>query len=142
MRVALTINLFFLFLIVSCQSSGKFKIKSTNNKGGYTVSIKKNTSLIDKDSITIYGYVKSIEDETLLKGAFVKLGCNSIIVDSNGFFKINERPSEVIYLSCSWIGFKTIETEIFVLESGDSVNVNFYLSTDDRPLINCEGEVD
>lgn len=138
MKVAITINFIVLCFVISYQSSEKLPIKSTSNKGGYTISVKKNTSLVNKNSITIYGYAKNVDDETPLKGSFIKWGCNLINVDNNGFYKINEKPSQAAYLSCLWIGFKTVETEFFLLEPGDSINLDFYLSVDDRPLINCE----
>jgi len=127
-------------LMASCytRTAFNFKLKPTNNKGGYVISILKDKLLHDKDSAVVYGFVREIEHNKPLINSRIKIGCYSIDIDNNGFYHFKERIMDEIYLTSSWIGYKTVETESFKLERGDSIRVDFFLASDDRPLINCE----
>jgi|GEM_PF-2138145 len=135
---------YFLYCIVfasimSCRTEKLSKIKPTNNKGGYTISILKDRSL--KDSVVIYGYVHDYLNNTPLSGASVQFACSTVRVDDKGFYQFRDKGGiETVSLSVILIGYRTVDTENFKLENGDSVHINFILAPDDRPLINCEGK--
>lgn len=135
-----TINLIFLLLIVSCQTKKISNLRPTNNNGGYTMSVAKNSSLYTQDRIVVYGYVKELGQNTPLKASQIKYGCYVINVNNDGFYRFKEKTTEEIFITSSWIGYRTVETENLKLEKGDSVKIDFFLAPDDRPLINCEGK--
>jgi len=137
----INIQLVFIFIFLSCGSESNLTLRPTNNKGGYSISIAKNPGLHRSDSILIYGYVKDIEQNTALVSSFVKAGCIPVRAGTDGFYRLKEIATDKIYLTCSWIGYKSIETEFLKLTRGDSVRVDFFLAPDDRPLINCEGVI-
>ena len=139
MKIANFIYPTVLYLIISCQTRNLSQIKPTYNKGGYTISISKN-ELMKEDSSIVYGYIKDYTDKNLLTTSIIKIGCITINVDSKGFYKLKSKTIENTFLTGISIGYRTIETEYFKLDKGDSINIDFFLAPDDRPLINCEGE--
>ncbi len=135
MKIITCTILIFICFIISCKTN----LKPTNNNGGYTISVLKNNSLHNNDSIVIYGYIKEIDQNEPLKGAIIKAGCYSVNVDNDGFYKIRERTEVRMYITGMWIGYKSVESEFFKSQRGDSIKIDFFLTPDDRPLINCEG---
>ena len=127
---------YFTAIVLTTSCHGNL-IKPTYNKGGYTISSSKNKS--SQNSAIVYGYVRDHISKDPLKASMVKMGCTIVNVDETGFYKIKAKPIESTFLTGIWIGYRTIETEYFKLEQGDSLNINFFLVQDDRPLINCDG---
>ena len=135
------IFLFLSMIFFCCKPQREIELTPTYNSGGYTMAKLNNKLLNQSESAIIYGYVKEYNSLNKLQIASIKIGCAIIQVDSIGYYqfkgKIGDSP---IFLTCSFIGYKSIETQHFKLERGDSVKVDFFLAEDDRPLINCEGQ--
>ncbi|GCC50819.1 hypothetical protein SanaruYs_10370 [Chryseotalea sanaruensis] len=135
---------FILFMIVfvfaiSCTIQRDTKLKPTNNKGGYTINKYTSNELLEGDSAIIYGYVKQYDSFNSIPIANINIACVSVLPDSTGYYQIKGKAgSETTFLTCVSIGQKSIETEFFKLQRGDSLNINFFLVQDDRALINCE----
>lgn len=124
-------------MIISCQPRS-LKIRPTYNKGGFTLSHFKNES---KKSIVIFGQVKDIESNRIIRPAVIRMGCLTVQSDNSGMYKMSEESIGLnSFLTCSFIGYRTIETERFNVQPGDSLRIDFFLIQDDRPLINCEGQ--
>lgn len=92
--------------------------------------------------MVFFGSVKNNETNLPLGLAIsnIKYGCLTYSSDANGNYTFKSKISTSdVFLTCLAIGYRTIETEPFELQRGDSIQVNFTLALDDRPLINCEG---
>jgi hypothetical protein len=139
MKTKILVDLIILGLLTSCGQTKIARINPTNNKGGYTITTLKNNK--QENNTVIYGYVKDYSSKKPLAQSLVKLGCSTFDVDNSGFYKIKGSAIDNIFLTSISIGYKTIETDYFKLDKSDSTNINFFLSPDDRPLINCEGKV-
>jgi hypothetical protein len=132
------IFLLSMLIIASCQLY-KNTNKPTYNAGNYNISKYHNTALAAQDSTVIYGYVKDISTKKVLTSALVKFGCSKVTTGTDGYYRFKEHTLSVeSFLLANFIGFRSIETEHSMLSKGDSINVNFYLSQDDRPLIDCQ----
>ena len=59
------------------------------------------------------------------------------IADENGQYEMRLYQGEY-FLVITSMGYKTIETDFINMSPGDSINVDFYLATDDRPIIHCD----
>ena len=135
-------SLLLVFLVASCLPSHQNLKKSTYNKGGYTISKLKNTLLHDQDYVVLFGSIKNNETNLPLGLGVsnIKYGCLTYSSDANGNYIFRSKISTSdVFLTCLAIGYRTIETEPFELQGGDSIRINFILALDDRPLINCEG---
>jgi len=110
----------------------------TYNRGGYTHDkFKKDLG----DGIVIFGEIRDFETNEAIIAAVVNIGCLTAQPDGAGVFKFtNLMAAEDIFLTCSAIGYRTIETNRFQVEKGDSLKICFFITQDDRPLINCEGQ--
>lgn len=106
---------------------------STNNDGYYTLKL-------ENFQGNIYGRVLDLEQHKPLEKATVSMGCYKAFTDSDGRFKFSIEPKKnfLLYLNCNSIGFIPIETKIIEF-SKNSIEINFYLQEDKRPIINCEG---
>jgi hypothetical protein len=123
--------------IISCQPKA-LNIRPSYNKGGFTMS---HFQAKSKNSIVVFGQIKDIETNEIIRSAIVKMGCTTVQSDDSGTYKISgESITSKSFLTCSFIGYRTVETERFKLETGDSLKVDFFLVQDDRPMINCEGQ--
>jgi len=123
-------------VILSCQPKA-LNLRPTYNKGGFTLS--RLQAKFSNRSI-VFGQVKDVETNEIIRSAIVKMGCLAVSSDDSGRYKISEDSiSEEQFLTCSFIGFRIIETERFRIEKGDSIKIDFFLIQDDRPMTNCEG---
>lgn len=114
-------------------------LKPTYNSGRYTFSKKANKILQNQDSMVIYGFVRSLNKKQVLSPASIVFGCSKISTDRAGYYRLKlETISIKTFLVTNHIGFRTIETEPILLARGDSVNINFYLSEDDRIIFDCQ----
>lgn len=127
----------FLIILTSCTSL--IINKPTYNNGRYNFSTNRNNLLYAQDSIVIYGFIKTIGTKEPLKFSLITFGCSKVTSDTLGFFRFKDHSISVkSFLFANSIGFRGVETDHLMLSKGDSVNINFYLSEDDRPLINCQ----
>lgn len=120
----------FSFLNLSCFAQKN--MLSTRNSSKYMVEYKTNNS-----NLSIFGKVVDIISKEPIPGAKVELGCGTTVTDSLGFFKFDlKKDLKDIYLKCSFIGYQPIETHDFNLNH-NSIKLDFFLSLDDRPMIDC-----
>jgi hypothetical protein len=139
-------NMRKILLIIVCSislscSNTKSILLPTNNLGGYTI-VKQGSTELDNLRISIIGKVYDISNKNPISGTVIKMGCYQTITKSDGSYKfeLTKGGFDVpVYLSAISIGYKSIETKIFDLVMSSNFEVNFYLSEDDRPLYNCEG---
>lgn len=137
MKIYALIYLAVGIVIISCHPK-TLNLKPTYNKGGFTIS---NFQTGSKKGSVIFGQIKDIQTNELIRGAVIKMGCLTVQSDESGTYKISdESNAENSFLTCSFIGYRPVETERFKLEKGDSLKIDFFLAQDDRPLINCEGQ--
>lgn len=108
-------------MIIACQS--KAIIKPTYNKGGYTMSCIETKSR----NAVVFGQIKDIETNEIIRSAIVKMGCLTVQSDDLGEYKISGEsiPMES-FLTCFFIGYRAIETQRFKLETGDSLKIDFF----------------
>lgn len=124
-------------VIISCNPNSR-NIKPTYNKGGFTIT---HFQTEPRNGAEIFGQVKDFETNEIIRSAIIKLGCLTVQSDETGTYRVsNGLNSGESFLTCSLIGYRTIETERFKSEKGDSLKIDFFLVQDDRPLINCEGQ--
>ena len=114
-------------------------IRPTNNDGGYTIEHFENNILKKLDSIVIFGNVFSLSDNKNIGAAAVIFGCTKKEIIGNGSYKFRTSSNDLKtnYLVAKGLGHKAIETEFFPLKPGDSIRIDFYLSEDNRPIMNC-----
>ncbi|GIV37169.1 MAG: hypothetical protein KatS3mg032_1548 [Cyclobacteriaceae bacterium] len=137
MKKSILLHLIVGLAITSCQHK-VVNIKPTYNKGGYAINHMQSES---KSTTVVFGQVVDIETNQILSPAIVKMGCLTVQTDESGKYEILQESSTTMsFLTCSFIGYRTIETERFRIVKGDSLKVNFFLVQDDRLLINCEGQ--
>lgn len=133
-RLIIAINLVFYSSKGLAQT-----IEPTNNDGGYTTEYFKNNILKKSDSIVIFGNVFSLSDNKNIGVAEVIFGCTKKEIIGNGSYKFRTTSNDLKtnYLKARGLGHKAIETEFFPLKPGDSIKIDFYLSEDNRPIIDC-----
>lgn len=137
MKIQTLIYLTVGIVIISCHPKA-VKLKPTYNKGGFTISHFQTGS---RNGAVIFGQIKDIETNEIIRSATIKMGCLTVQSDESGAYKISDESNTgKSFLTCSFIGYRTIETERFKLDKGDSLKIDFFLVQDDRPLINCEGQ--
>lgn len=134
-------NFSILFIILFTICAKGQEIHPTKNNGGYIMEKYRNKEGHVNDSINFSGKVLNVKSKEIIPFAKIQLLCRKIEVDSLGNFKFTIAKSEFDrnYLSTSAIGFKTVETDYFQISKNQNILINFYLSEDDRPLVNCEG---
>lgn len=133
------IFLTYILLLIGC-SSPKESLIPTYNKGGYKIkAIKfepKNTDLI------ISGKVYDVESRKPLGNVQLSIGCIKIQNSHNGeytFITKNYFEDNHLFIEAISIGYRTIQTNFISINNKNEINIDFYLSEDDRPFINCEG---
>lgn len=132
-QISLTI---IIFLAIACHQRS-LTLKPTFNKGGFTISTFQKESKTDG---VVFGKVIDIQTKELISAATIEMGCLTFKSDDLGTYKFSRNSiSKDLFLTCSYIGYRTIETERFEMKLGDSIKIDFFLIADDRPLINCEG---
>ncbi len=121
-------------------SSIKNKLIPTDNKGGYKITIENNLN-IDPTEIHFVGKVFDVSNREPIANAELVIGCLKIKTNLNGeySFKIIKSDTEITYIKGISVGYKTIETIFLNLKNNNFVKIDFYLTEDDRPFINCEG---
>jgi hypothetical protein len=131
----------YSFIIISCASL-KHNIIPTYNKGGYKINSFKNDTNRNPDDIYIFGRVLDVVNKKPISNAQLTFGCLKTQTTSNGeyFFKGKESNNTNSYIESTSIGYRTIETEFLDFSNNNTINVDFFLIEDDRPLINCEGK--
>lgn len=129
-----------LFIGISCTYQSLSSIKPTYNKGGYTIAITDSKKGIE-NNIVITGQFRDVETDKPITSGWITIGCQKILIDSMGFYHAKENAYDKVFLISTAIGYREIETEHFRAERGDSVNINFFLVQDDKPLIDCEGKL-
>lgn len=128
-------------LVISCFSI-KSEIIPTYNKGGYKINSFKNDIDRNPNDIYIFGRVLDVINKRPISNAQVTFGCLKTQTLSNGeySFKVKESNSTNSYIESISIGYKTIETDFLDFSNNNTINIDFFLIEDDRPLINCIGK--
>ena len=126
-------------ILFGCSSIEK-KIIPTYNKGGYSINIIEMNSNNDLTDIYIYGQVFDIKNEKPLSNVQLTFGCYKFKTLSSGkySFKVKHQNESVSCIKAISIGYKTVETD-FINFNKNSININFFLTEDDRPFIHCGG---
>ena len=129
-----------VIILASCLSHREILIP-TNNKGGYKIVSLKNNSNVNPNEVYLFGKVFDVKTKKPINYANLRTGCFSTSANVNGEYSFKIRKSDNIYLEVfSILGYKNIQTNLFKLNNKNSININFFLTEDDRPLINCEGK--
>ncbi|WP_242926420.1 hypothetical protein [Pontibacter vulgaris] len=93
------------------------------------------------DSIVIVGKISALNKKAMLVAPTIKYGCISQRADSGGYLIKTKAADIKLQLSATAVGYLAVETEPLITQIGDSIVVNFYLTPDERPLLNCEGNI-
>jgi len=131
----------FLAILYSCSSTTK-ELINTNNKGGYKLmTLDKNKDISSDDEVIIIGKVVDLVTNEPLVNSELTIGCNKFYTSSNGEYSFKIKKSEILYIKTSSIGYKKIETSFLNFKQKNLIKIDFFLEEDDRPLINCEGNI-
>jgi hypothetical protein len=139
LQFRITILILLALFLFSCKKQSIAKLKPTYNKGGYILSIIKNKEL--GANISISGNFRDIENKELIRFGWVWDECSKFLVDSMGSYNLISTEYEHFRLTANAIGYRNIETEPLKIEKGDSIKIDFYLSQEDEPLIDCIGSI-
>lgn len=131
----------YVFMMISCTSL-KHDIIPTYNKGGYKINTFKNDTNRSFDDIYIYGRVLDVLSKKPISNAQLTFGCLKTQTSSNGEYSFKGKGSNNTnsYIETLSIGYRMIETEFLNFSNNNTINIDFFLMEDDRPLINCEGK--
>jgi hypothetical protein len=144
MKKQTTISLLLTCLLVlaSC-SSVKNNLLPTYNTGGYKIISSKEKSTPNSNELIISGKVYDIKTGKPINNTTLLVSCLKIQVSSKGEYTIKTENSTYPYyfIEVVSLGYKTIQTNFIDLKNKNEITINFYLTEDDRPLINCEGGV-
>ena len=113
----------------------------TNNRGGYKLKVLDNKENIELEDINISGQVVDLETNEPLPYTEITIGCNKIKTSSDGKYTIKVERGQHFYLKASSIGYRIIETDFLNFKKKNSIQIDFFLEEDKRPLINCEGNI-
>lgn len=128
-----------ILLIVASSSKNVLELYPTYNRGGYTFDRHKSTRLQRQDSAVVTGSIRDIDNQEILIGSNVVLGCiKKNVSDSLYYIKTDSLRFGTSVIATS-VGYLTVETKPLTMQAGDSVVINFYLIQDEKQLINCEG---
>ncbi|MGL5112584.1 MAG: hypothetical protein ACRC6O_08105 [Flavobacterium sp.] len=135
---------FLLFIVFLCVFTGctsfKNKLIPTANQGGYTVYGVRSKSKIKSDEVTIHGTVFDVKTgKPLTPPVQLTIGCFKIQTSSQGeySFKTQNFKDDYFFIEVISVGYRTIETNFIDIYNKNEVQIDFYLSEDDRPLIDC-----
>jgi hypothetical protein len=130
------------FVALNGCSSLKKELILTQNKGGYTVKVVKTNSKTNTNNLKITGKVFDLANGNTLSNAELHIGCYKIKTSSQGeyTFETTNFNNNLFYMEAIFIGYKTIQTDFINLTNKNEIHIDFFLSEDDRPLINCEGQ--
>lgn len=136
---------YFLIIILmtsislSCTSI-KTSLLKTNNQGGYKIGSTSNEQYkLTEKTILVYGKVYDIKTNKPMAGAKIKVGCREYNTNLTGDYSFKLKKSNKFYLSSNFIGYKNIETILFEDYNKSTLQIDFFLEEDNRPLFNCEG---
>ena len=119
-------------LLYGCNVKKKF---STYNNSYYTVArFNKNKNNLN-NNVTIN--IKELNGKPLNNLTYwIKRDCETVRVDnaSTYHFKVDY---ETLRMEVTGFGYRTVEIKPLNLNVNDSVVLNFYLTPDDRPLLEC-----
>ncbi|RMZ51631.1 hypothetical protein EB822_01495 [Flavobacteriaceae bacterium PRS1] len=130
-----------MFLLISC-STIKNELIPTDNIGGYKIELKQNSN-IEPIEIHIFGKVIDVKTKEPISHTQLILGCFKAQTSGDGeySFIFKSTKDTMLYLKAISVGYKTIETKFLNFTNNNYVKIDFYLTEDDRPIINCEGVV-
>lgn len=139
---SLSVILACLLILASC-SSVKNDLIPTYNAGGYKIINSKEKSTPNSNELIISGKVYDVKTGKPLNNTTLLVSCLRIHVSSKGeyFIKTENSTNTNYFIEVVSIGYKTIQTNFIDLKNKKEININFYLTEDDRPLMNCEGGV-
>jgi len=126
-----------LFMFVSC-SSVKNKLIPTENKGGYIINNTK--SKVNLEEVDIEGTVFDVQTgKPIALGVQLEFGCIKIKLLSDGKYSFKTRNVKDFpdFIGVIAFGYRRIETANIDTQYKRKVRVDFYLSEDDRPFIDC-----
>jgi len=105
----------------SCASKKDYSIQKQRTKG---------------DNIVAYGTIKEARtgDSLPYIMVFDQKRTRKVQTDKNGNYKMSLRSGRH-RLIASWVGLYNVRTKNISFKSGDSVQVDFLMRDDDRPLI-------
>jgi hypothetical protein len=134
--------LFFITIVLMfsrCSSIEKGLIPTYNN-GGYKIIRNHTISTNDSDEINITGKVLDLSTGKPIDYATIAFMCVETKVSSKGeySFKTKKSTYENFFITAYAIGYKKIETNFIDFNNNNNIEVNFYLSEDDKPFIDCE----
>lgn len=92
--------------------------------------------------LQITGKVYDIKNNEPLSNVRLSIGCIKIQNSSNGEYSFvikSNLKDNLLFIEAISIGYKTIQTSLINIVDKNEINIDFYLSEDDRPFINCEG---
>lgn len=129
------------FLIMGSCSTIKTALIPTSNKGGYTINFINQKSNNNSDEVIISGKVYDVRTGNIISNAILTSGCLKIEASSNGEYSFQGKKSTYgcFFIKSLSYGYKTIETNFIDMNNTNEINIDFYLTQDDRPIINCEG---
>ena len=127
-----------LSLVVVCISILSCQVKkrlTTYNDSYYTVTVFKNQSNALNNNVTVN--LKDLNGLPLNNLTYwVKTDCKNERIDSASTYSFKV-AYETFRMEVTGFGYRTIEIKPLNLISKDSVVFDFYLTVDDRPLLEC-----
>jgi hypothetical protein len=139
------------FVLAGCSS---FKRKlPTNNKGRYMVTVGKDRSKGENETInfrgqvfdvvTIRGHVFDLKTRKPLRYAVASTGCFKFITTADGeySFKTRNLEGKSFQMNLAAMYYHTIETEFINIYNKKEIIIDFYLAEDTRSYPDCvQGE--
>lgn len=131
-----------IFTIIGCVTKSSVLIP-TNNIGGYTIEFKENKNL---KGLYIHGKVLDVRTKKALP-AKITIGCSEADTSKEGYYFFEFPPVlspedrfnlEGNFFEAYSLGYRIVETRPISFYQKDTLNINFYLEEDLRPLIQCE----
>ncbi|SDS63742.1 carboxypeptidase-like regulatory domain-containing protein [Gramella sp. MAR_2010_147] len=113
----------------------------TDNKGGYIFHLLDNDEYNENGKVEVFGQVVDIETKKPLSNSELIIGCKKVITSTTGKYSIIIEKDQLFYVQVSSIGYKKVETDFIKFQNQNSINLDFFLDEDDKPLINCEGNI-
>ena len=119
-------------LLYGCNVKKKL---STYNNSYYTVErFNKNKNNLN-NNVTIN--IKALNGKSINNLTYwIKRDCETVRVDNASTYHI-KADYETLRMEVTGFGYRTVEIKPLNLNVNDSVVFNFYLTPDDRPLLEC-----
>jgi len=139
---AYLVSTLFLLIVVGCSSNGTIDnrnnlISSYSNGSGYKWRIYESNKTLN-DSFWIDIKVRENTGDLLKDGTRILTACEKLNLE-NGKITLKLAKSDVErQLRAVSVGYFIVETRPYLFQANDSVVIDFILSEDDRPIINCE----